>query len=162
MSTHGTPFEDVFQRAIFKFKDFAFLDFSPDIKSAVFYNHLLSAITDFSRASIIPLTYSLIDKSDDNTEPELEPESSKYAFNNLLGIEEIEILALGIAFHWLSGQVLNSELLRNVMHNRDYKSYSPANLLKEMQNLRTFIKTEFVGRINIYSFRNSNLQNMRP
>lgn len=159
----GTFFEEIYQRAIFKFKDYAFLNFSPDIKDAVFQNHLLSAIADFSRASIIPLTYSRIEE--DAEKPEESGEESKpdkYAFDNSLGIEEIEILALGIAFHWLSGQVLNSELLRNVMHNKDYKSYSPANLLKEMQSLRDYIKTEFIGRINIYSFRNSNLQNMRP
>ena len=173
----GTPFENIFRRAIFKFKDFDFLDFTIEIKSEIMYQHLLSAIVDFTRASVIPLTYSVIEEEDDgdtdiptrgrrrhrrtDEPPEEEEAIEQFAFDHVLGLEEQEILALGLAFHWLSGKVLNSELLKNVMHNRDYKSYSPANLLKAMQSLRENIKTEFKGRINTYSFRNSNIQSMR-
>jgi len=139
----GTPFEDIYKRAIFKFTDFNFLDFETELKAEIMRQHLLSAIVDFSRASAISLTHN----------------ETEFIYD--LGVEEQEILALGLVYHWLSGKVLNSELLRNVMHNKDYKSYSPANLLKEMQSLRSSIKQEFVGRINTYSFRNSNLQNMR-
>jgi len=177
----GTPFEDIYKRAAFKFSDFNFLDFEVELKVEIMHQHLMSAIVDFSRASAIPLTYAIIEEEepddadserggrrrrrrdgDDDAEKEVpEDKIKQYAFNYDLGFEEQEILALGLVFHWLSGKVLNSELLRNVMHNKDYKSYSPANLLKEMQNLRTNIKAEFTGRINTYTFRNSNLATMR-
>jgi len=201
----GTPFEDIYKRAIFKFSDYRFLDLDTELKEQVMFNHLLSAIADFTNASSIPLTFSIKKEPecdcdyegdddpgyypDDNGdydypdgdaiipadanvdyypdkdyqyEHDSEPEESvQYVFDYDIGIEEQEILVLGLVFHWLSSKVLNSELLHNVMHNSDYKSYSPANLLKEMQSLRANIKTEFVGRINTYSFRRSNLANMR-
>jgi|GEM_PF-1462052 len=180
----GTPFEDIFEKAMFKFSDYAFLDFKVDLKADIMRQHLLSAIVDFTRASAIPLTYSRLEKllpeldspndngpdydgvvpldySGDDGYNENEAIVHQYIFDYDLGLEEQEILALGLVYNWLSGKVLNSELLRNIMHNRDYTSYSPANLLREMQSLRNAVKQEFIGRINTYSFRNSNLQNMR-
>ena len=106
---------------------------------------------DFKHSSRVELTYNIYNN---------DPEAPDYAFNNTLDDEIIEILSIGIVSHWLSAKALNSELLRNVMHNRDYNSYSPANLLREIRELRTAVRREYEGKIRTYSFRNSELERL--
>lgn len=135
-----TRFEEIYGRAIFKFIDYSFLDSYRECKEAALRNYLLSSIVDFQHSCKFDLTdYDL----DNNT------------FNIELDNEVIEILALGIAYHWLSTQSLNRQNLKNMIHNKDYTSYSPANLLKEIRTLRDDIEKEYKGKINMYSFRNS-------
>ena len=82
-------------------------------------------------------------------------------FNVDLSEEIQEILALGVAFYWLSSKTLRSDLLKNVIYHKDYVSYSPANLLKEIQTLRKEIKKEFKSKIREYEYRNSSLESLR-
>lgn len=141
-----TKFTEIYERAIFKFSDYSFLNTITDFKEAVLQKYLLSAITDFQHACTVDLT-----KYDIETEQ----------FEEELDNEIIEILALGIAFYWLSGQVLNRELLKNRMHKSDYTSYSPANLLKELQTLRETLEDEYRGKINTYSFRHGEIDTLK-
>lgn len=134
-----TKFKDVYERALFKFTDQSFLESCTELKDAVLKRYLLSAIIDFQHSCKADLT-----------DYDLESEQ----FNVDLDNEIIDILSLGIAFHWLSAQVLNRQLLRNMIHNKDYTSYSPANLLSEMRGLRDDVEKEYRGKINTYSFRN--------
>jgi hypothetical protein len=82
-------------------------------------------------------------------------------FNITLSNELIEMLALGVAFYWLSAKALNSELLKNRIHNSDYKSYSPASLLDVITDLRDRVESEFRGKINTYSIRNGNIDTLK-
>ena len=80
---------------------------------------------------------------------------------NFLTDEEQEILALGIAYYWLSMKTMDSQLLKNIMTRKDYNTYSPANLLKELSALKTSLKQEFRGRINEYSYRHGTLDTLK-
>ncbi|WP_303341451.1 hypothetical protein [uncultured Duncaniella sp.] len=108
------------------------------MKEAVLQKYLLASIVDFQHSC-----------KENLNDYDLEKEQ----FNVELDNEIIEILSLGIAFHWLSAQALNRQHLKNMIHNKDYISYSPANLLKEIRTLRDEIEKEYRGRINTYSFR---------
>lgn len=77
-------------------------------------------------------------------------------FRAQLTSEMIEILAVGVAYYWVSAQVYNSKLLRNKIYSSDYNTYSPANLLKEAQALQKTLREEQLGMIKTYSFRNAN------
>lgn len=133
-----TKFEEIYGRAVFKFTDYSFLNVCTDLKESVLQKYLLSAIIDFKHSCAVDLEdYDL----------------EKEQFNIELDSEIIEILSLGIAYHWLNAQALNRQLLRNVIHNKDYTSYSPANLLKEINSLRDELGAEYRGKINTYSFR---------
>lgn len=133
-----TKFEEIYGRAVFRFTDYSFLSTCTDVKEAVLEKYLLSSIVDFQHSCRVDLNdYDL----------------EKEQFNIELDNEIVEILSLGIAFHWLNAQAMNRQLLRNVIHNKDYTSYSPANLLKEIRTLRDEIEKEYRGRINTYSFR---------
>ena len=141
-----TKFEEIYGRAVFKFSDYSFLSTCTDLKEAVLQKYLLSSIVDFQHSCEVDLT-----------DYDLEEEQ----FNVELDNEIIEILSLGIAFHWLSAQALNQQLLRNMIHNKDYTSYSPANLLKEIRTLRDEIEKEYKGKIHTYSFRHSTYENLK-
>ncbi len=143
----ATKFSDIYERAVFKITDYGFLnDASTYLKTTALQKYLLSAIVDFKHSCPVDLT-----------DYDLEQEQ----FNIDLDIEIIEILSIGVAYHWLSAKTLNSELMRNVLHKSDYTSYSPANLLKEVQTLRDSVRTEYLGKINTYSFRNGNIDTLK-
>lgn len=141
-----TKFSEVYERAIFKFTDYSFLTAITDFKEAVLQKYLLSAITDFQYACTVDIT---------KYDKELEQ------FDEELDNEMIEILSLGVAFYWLTAQAMNRELLKNRIHNSDYTSYSPANLLKEIQSLRDEMGKEYRGKINTYSFRHGGIETLK-
>ena len=142
----GTKFKEIYDRAIFKFTDYTFLDTISDFKEAVLQKYLLSSIVDFQHACTeVDLTkYDLC----------------KEEFEEELSDEVKEILSLGIAFHWLSAQALTRELLKNRIYSSDYTSFSPANLLKEVQTLRDTVEAEYTGKIKTYSYRFGGIQNL--
>lgn len=141
-----TSFDTIYERAVFKFTDYSFLDTNTELKKAILQKYLLSAITDFQDESAVDIkTYDLTNGN----------------FTNDLGDIEIEILSLGVAYYWLRAKALNSQLLKNAIHNKDYASYSPANLLKEVRELRDSIKREYLGKIKNYSFKNGNIDSLK-
>lgn len=141
-----TKFEEIYGRAIFKFTDYSFLDSCRDIKEAVLQKYLLSSIVDFKYDCVLNL-------EDYNLEKE--------EFNIELDNEIIEILSLGIAYYWLNAQVFNKQLLKNQIHNRDYISYSPANLLSQIRALRNDLEKEYRGKINSYSFKHGSIEKLK-
>ena len=142
----ATPFTDIYARAIFRFADYKFLEQDIDVRDGVLEKYLISAKTEFQRICKVDLgDYDLTLKQ----------------FNNDLGDEEIEILALGVAFYWVSYKTMNSELLKNVLNSKDYYYYSPANLLKEVQTLRKTIRGEFDSRMKKYSYFDNTLSTLK-
>ena len=141
-----TSFSSIYDRAVFKFTDYTFLTTAADIKKDVLWRYLQSAIVDFT-----PIYQ----------ENGLAYDAEKQEFDADLPDEVQEILALGIAYYWLSGQVLTRSLLKNILHNKDYTSYSPANLLKEVQSLKDGLGNEYRGKINTYSVRHGNIQELK-
>lgn len=141
-----TKYSEIYNRAMFRFSDYSFLNLEDEIRNHIMQNFLKQAIVDFKPSCKVNL---------ENFNDELEE------FNEDVGDEEQEILALGIAYYWLSHKALNSELLRNTMLRKDYNTYSPANLLKEICSLRDELRKEYRGKINEYSFRYSDLDNLK-
>lgn len=143
----ATPFADIYARAIFRFADHEFLKQDIATREGVLEKHLFSAKTDFQRICKVDLgSYDMELKQ----------------FNETLDDEAVEVLALGIAFYWLSYKSLNSELLKNVLNSRDYYYYSPANLLKEIQVLRKTLRGEFNRKMRQYSYHDNDISNLKP
>ena len=142
----ATPFTDIYARAIFRFADYSFLKQDIETREGVLEKYLISAKTDFQRVCHIDLG---------DCDFELKQ------FNQTLDDEVIEILALGIAFYWLSYKSLNSELLKNVLNSKDYYYYSPANLLKEVQTLRKTLRREFNSRMRLHSYNNNTISTLK-
>ena len=142
----ATPFSDIYARAIFRFADYDFLKQTIRDREGVLEQYLVSAKTDFGR----------ICKFDLN-----DCDMSAKQFNADLGDEEIEILASGIAFYWLSYKAMNSELLKNLLNSKDYYYHSPENLLKEVQTLRKTIRAEFLSRMRKYSYNDNTIETLK-
>lgn len=138
----ATPFNEIYGRAIFRFTDHNFLKQDIQTREDALENYLVSAKTDFLRIC-------KVDLSDCDFETK--------QFNSDLDDEVIEILALGVAYYWLSYKALDSKALRNVMNSRDYYYYSPANLLKEVQTLRKTLRNEFRSSMYRYSYANGDI-----
>ncbi len=143
----ATTFEQIYERAVFKITDYSFLTIEQDVKEGVLLRYLLSAITDFKYACT----------KTDITDYDIEAQ----CFNVDLDDEQIEILSLGIAYYWLSAKALNSQLLKNIIHSSDYTSYSPANLLNQVQALRDSVGAEYRGKINTYSYRYGSIATLK-
>ena len=141
----ATKYSDIYNRAMFRFTDYGFLDVYEDRRDEIMRNFLKAAQVEFANSCT-----EINDYNDENEE-----------FNSDLSDEVQEILALGVAYQWLSQKTLNSELLRNSMIRKDYNTYSPANLLKEMRTLRDDIYTEYRGKINEYSFRHGGIDKLK-
>lgn len=142
----NTSFSDIYEKAVFKISAYDFLDKDKFMKETVLEKYLDSARIDFQSSCDIDL-------SDRDVE--------KKQFNNELSEEIQEILALGVAFYWLSAKTIRSDLLKNTIYHKDYTTFSPANLLKEIQTLRKEIKKEFKGKIREYGYRNSSLGTLK-
>lgn len=140
-----TKFLDIYNRAMFRFSDYSFLDIPEDKRDDIMQVYLMSTIADLKNSCSVDLEYNTKNKE----------------FNNDLDDDIQEIMALGVAFYWLSSKTLNSDLLRNIMYRGDFKAYSPANLLKEMSSLRDILKKEFRGKINEYSYINGSLDTLK-
>lgn len=143
----GTQFSDIYDRAIFRFADYDFLKQHEEMREDILEKYLISAKTEFQRVCNTDLDdCDMVNK----------------CFNQTLDDEVIEILALGIAFYWVSYKALNGELLKNVLNSKDYYFYSPANLLKEVQSLRTTLKDEFQSRMRLHSYNDSTIDTLKP
>ena len=142
----ATSFNDIYERAIFRFSDYDFLKQDVDVRRRVLEKHLISAKTEFQRVC-------KADLGDYNV--------ALQQFNQTLDDEVIEILSLGIAFYWVSYKSLNSELLKNVLNSKDYYYYSPANLLKEIQSLRKTLRDEFNSRMRQYSYNDNEISTLK-
>ena len=141
----ATKYSDIYNRAMFRFTDYGFLDVYEDRRDEIMRNFLKAAQVEFANSCT-----EINDYNDENEE-----------FNSDLSDEVQEILALGVAYQWLSQKTLNSELLRNSMIRKDYNTYSPANLWKEMRTLRDDIYKEYRGKINEYSFRHGSIDKLK-
>lgn len=142
----ATKFTDIYNKAIFRFSDYSFLNFNPEERDEILKSFLLSAKSDFVNSCSIDLDDYDLDKG---------------VFNSDLSDEEQEILALGIAYYWLSMKTMDSQLLKNIMTRKDYNTYSPANLLKELSSLKSELRKEYRGKINEYSFRHGTLDTLK-
>lgn len=143
----ATPFSEIYNRAIFRFADYDFLKQDIQTREDVLEKYLTSAKTDFANVCKADLgNYNV----------------SLHQFDEDLNDDEIEILALGISFYWLSYRTLDSKSLKNVLNSKDYYYYSPANLLKEVRSLRETIRSEFYSKMRRYSYKDNDLQTLKP
>ena len=142
----GTNFSEIYEKAIFKITAYDLLKNTQAMREAVLEKYLDSARVDFQPVCDVDLS---------------KRDTENKCFDGELSDEIQEILALGIAFYWLSAKAIRSDLLKNSIWHKDYTAFSPANLLKEIQELRKELKKEFKSRIREYGYRNSGLENLK-
>lgn len=142
----ATPYTSIYERAVFRFGDASLFQLTDEDREAVLEKYLKSACASFTHICRKDLT-----KQNDISKQ----------FDVDLDEEEQEILALGVAYHWLSAKVMRVELLRNTMSTKDFTTFSNANLLREATVLRDQVKTEFFNMMSNYSYYSGNIATLK-
>lgn len=142
----ATPYNKIYDRAMFRFRDYEFLHLTEYDRELVLENHLKSAEADF----IDICRYDLTKINDDLKEYEED-----------LDNETIDVLAAGVAYYWMSSKVLSEELFQNNLSLKEYTIHSPANLLRELTVLRKDLRKEFNRKMIRYSYTGSKLNEWR-
>lgn len=138
----STPFSTIYNRALFKFKDHDLLNMSEETRETFFFNFLVMSQTEFQKFSKI----DILKRNDELKE-----------YSEDLDDEIINILALGIAYNWISFSTIDDDKLKNRMNTSDYNLYSPANNLKANNELRKDLLKEFRQAIRQYTYKNGDL-----
>ena len=142
----ATPYNKIYDRAMFRFRDYEFLRLTENDRELVLENHLKSAEADF----IDICRYDLTKINDALKEYEED-----------LDNETIDVLAAGVAYYWMSSKVLSEELFQNNLSLKEYTIHSPANLLRELTVLRKDLRKEFNRKMIRYSYTGSKLNEWR-
>lgn len=142
----ATPYSVIYNAALGRFSDYDFLPIAEFQRTAILLGHLRRARSDF-----INLCKFDLSKYDDDAEE----------FEEDLDEESIEILALGVSYHWLSSKVLNSELFRNVLNTKDFSFFSPGSLLNNLRLLRSEVLAEYKARMVAYSYDHGDIATLR-
>lgn len=133
-----TSFDDVFDIALWKFRDRDLTDYVDEDRETIMKRYLLPAA---SHAAAV------------TNDPTFDVDMTNETFSGDLTNEQIDIVATGIAYEWYSRRVLNSEIIRNRLSNKDYSNHSPGTLLEAMVKLRAQLKDDLDTKLIEYSFR---------
>lgn len=134
----STPFSDIYTKANVLFEDAQLLASLDDDE----YDELLELF--LSNTTSIQFKSCKKDLSDiDNDLKQFNPD---------LDSEEQWIIAYGIRLVWLERKLYKEENLRNRIGNRDYQTFSPANLIDKLILLIDKTKKDLKNKINLYSF----------
>lgn len=142
----ATPFSEIYERAILKFSDYEFLKLPESEREYILEKYLMGARADFEKMCRIDLS-------------QIDAVRKEFKFD--LDNEVIEILALGIAYQWVSSKVLDSSNLSNSLSLKDYSFFSPANLLREMTEFRNSIYKEYRRKMIEYSYYAGNISTLK-
>lgn len=142
----ATPYSVIYESALGRFSDYDFLPIADFQREAILLGHLRRARSDF-----INICKQDLSKYDDVQEEFFED----------LDQEVIEILSLGVAYHWLSSKVLNSELFRNVLNTKDFSFFSPGSLLNNLRLLRGEVCSEYKARLIAYSYDHGDIASLK-
>ena len=138
----ATPYEELYERALFKVKDLKLGSMDESERRYVLKRYLDSAVADFNAKC----------EKDLDDRDELAEEFAEDLTN-----DEKEILALGMAYYWLSAQVMDRSLLKNKISTKDYQYFSPANLMREINEMRTDVRKEYRHHITEYTYDHGDL-----
>ena len=172
----ATKFSEIYERAIWKVRDYDSLVRTPQSSEAMYFHLLIGAITDVQHYTPTALTYKEIvddEEADPPTsggrrrrrqrpEPELEEEPEEpvkdYIFDEELSAELQELLALGVAVKWLEPHFLNSDALKKAIYNKDYKDFGLD--ADKIATIYHTLRRLFEGKAKTMSFRYSNFDRL--
>lgn len=117
-----TPFSDVYEKFSVIFQDKVLAGLTQTTLEEIFELYLSSSKSIYFKESRVDLT---------NVDTVLKQ------FNVELDSEEQWILAYGMRAVWVDYQVAHEDKLKNQLSDRDYQTYSPANLLDKLNDVKT-------------------------
>lgn len=121
-----TPYIEIYGRFLSKIRDYPLLEEmskenGKEFVESVMHDYLISAIANF--------TYGSSSKLKDR-------DSDLKQFNQELSDVEIEILAKLMLIEYLSPIIVSSDKIEFHLSSKDFRTWSPANLIQQLRNIR--------------------------
>lgn len=116
----GTPYSKVYDKFLSKITDLDLINLDQEVAESTMKGYLETACDNFTQCK-----KDLSDRDDNEGK-----------FNVDLTGFEINILATSMLYEWIQPYINNILSVKQYLSSQDFKTYSQANHLKELQNLR--------------------------
>lgn len=134
----STPFSKIYDKFLSQIEDSDIANLSEgDLKATLFSYMDTSISLDFKQCK-----KDLLNHIDEKKEE----------FTIDITNEEINIIALGMVVAYLQPKIRHEQLLIQQIGDRDYKTFSGANLLKELMELERLTKRRLREYVNSYTY----------
>ncbi|WP_239704853.1 hypothetical protein [Mammaliicoccus sp. E-M24] len=130
-----TDFTLIYDKFLSKLTDFSYLQLEKEVLESDLKTRLIIALSDFTTLDEDKKIY------DDHSD----------CFIEDLSVEEQEILARLMVVNYLDRFIFSEDLLKSSLNSKDYKQYSPTNLVKELRQLKSQFQSSVDTKMNAYS-----------
>lgn len=130
-----TDFTLIYDKFLSKLTDFSYLELEREVLESDLKSRLITALSDFTTL--------------DEDKKEYDDYSNTFLVE--LSIEEQEILARLMVVNYLDRFIFSEDLLKSSLNSKDYKQYSPTNLVKELRQLKSQYQSSVDTKMNAYS-----------
>ena len=147
----GTSFEAVYDRATTLWTDYRLDNLYKNGKESfmkLLKGFLLNSIDEFDQC-LVDLKWSEEQISNENEDGTVTT-ITKYSFDNDLSSKEIRILALGMCIAWFEKDKNDVTQFRLHLSNKDYKTFSESQNIKQRQEVLEKMREEHDRNINEY------------
>lgn len=132
----STQYSEIFERFLSKIADYDLAALTDEQLKKSLLRLLNSSVANF-----LYCTKNLKDRDD-----------STMAFNVVLDDKEQEILSKLMLIEWINPYILNQDNISNILGSKDYKTYSPANLLDKLLSVKKSLQQEIQGDLTFYYY----------
>ncbi len=135
-----------------KISEYEFIKLADENRTAIIDNYMKRAFAAFKKNC----SYDFVAASNDETRVfNLEVENEDELASEL---DEIaDIVSEGMVVQWLKPYAFKQDLMELILNTRDYTTYSPAELLKQVGSIYTKAQKDFTQMIREYSYNHGNL-----
>ena len=140
----ATPYIDIYSSFLIKISDFSHLKLTQEELEIELEGYMKSALVKFKRCR-----QDLADRDDELKQ-----------FNVDLSDDEKEIVSTLMIVEYMKPKVLTTENLKQTMSDKDFKTYSQANHIKELLTLYKECKSEANKLLTEYSYFNGDINKL--
>jgi hypothetical protein len=136
----ATTYSEIYVKFLRRITDYSLNNYTDGQLDTLLLGYLSDAIDEFST-----YTETDLDDRDDETE----------SFGITLTVLEKDLLSFYMLKKWLENKTFSEENIKNTLGTRDYKIYSPANLVDKLQNLNIFVENRINNMLRVYQEKNN-------
>ena len=131
-----------------KISEYEFIKLTEENRTAIIDDYMKRAFAAFRKNC----NYDFFTTSND------ESREFYVEVDDLLELDEIaDIVSEGMVVQWLKPYAYKQDLLESLLNTRDFTSYSPAELLKQVGSAYAKAQKDFTQMIREYSYNHGNL-----
>jgi hypothetical protein len=135
----ATPYTDIYEKVTVSFQSYKFAS----LPQSVFEEYVDKWISEASSVNFLDSRVNLLDRDE-----------TLKQFNQTLSDREQWIVTYSICMSWINLVVSDESLLQNTIGDRDYSTYSPANLLKSLISIQDTFRSRMKEAMELYSYEN--------